>query len=185
MFFQKLQKILKAPFLASLGVMSSVLAPPVHAHCPLCVGALGAAAASATYFGLDGSVVGAFAGAMGASTGVWIARKIKRKYIPGQNALIILGSYISMVLALFAIDTGIVYIPIFLAGTPGALLNKAYFVSKGLLGSFIGAPIAYFSWILHEKIKTVRGRVLFPFQGTAFTIIATIVAALPLQLYFG
>ena len=52
----------------------------VYAHCPLCTGAVGAAAVTANYYGLDNSIIGIFIGAFAISTGLWFGLKVKKKY---------------------------------------------------------------------------------------------------------
>ena len=54
--------------------------PLAYAHCLLCTMAVGAAAVTAKYYGVDTSIIGIFAGALAISIGLWIGLKIKKQY---------------------------------------------------------------------------------------------------------
>lgn len=161
-----------------IAVTSSVSAA---AHCPLCTGAIGAAAVSAKLMGVDTSIIGVFIGAFGISTGIWIARKIKH-YIKFQTPLIVIASFLLTVIPLYTIDTGSMYIPVLLAGASGTLLNKVYWISKLLLGSLLGGVVSWVAYGFHLIIKKINGRVLFPFQGVAITLLALLLTTIPLYL---
>ncbi len=78
----------------------------VAAHCPLCTGAIGAAAVSAKMMGVDSSIIGVFIGAFGISTGIWAARWIAKK-TQRQLGLLVTGCGIALLLILLflKIDT--------------------------------------------------------------------------------
>lgn len=156
----------------------------VHAHCPLCTAAVGAGVLGARYFGLGDSIVGLFVGAFGIATGLWLASKIKQRYIPFQTALIAAGSTALTVLPLMALSDQLLYIPPLLLGT-NTWLSQALFVNKFLVGSIIGAIVSGLAWQFHLYIKKLKGRVLFPFQGIAFTIAALLVSSGFLFLFWG
>lgn len=154
-----------------------LIVPFVSAHCPLCTGAIVAAAGTATYFGVDASIVGLFVGAFGVSTGLWIGRKI-RKRIPFQLSLIVLLSFVSTILPLF-----------FMAGEqfmfPVGFLDRVFFFDKMIFGSFLGGIFVWPSFLIHEWIKKVRGRVFFPYQGIAITVGVLLMQAVVLFFVFG
>lgn len=154
-----------------------------YAHCPLCAGAIGAAAVSANYFGVDPSIVGAFAGALGLSMGLWIAGAVKKDYIKFQKHIIILASFLFTLIPLVGATTEVVYLPVLLGG-PLGFLNKVYFIDKLVLGALAGSVSALVSYRLHLYIKNRRG-VLFPYQGVAFTVVSVAAASGTLYLLFG
>ena len=153
----------------------------VAAHCPLCTGAIGAAAVSAKMMGVDTSIIGVFVGAFGISTGIWIARKLKRR-IPLQTPLIVLASFLLTIIPLYPLDVGSFYLPVLLVGKAGTVFNKVYWIGKLLFGSVLGAVVSWGAYGIHIGIKKFNGRVLFPFQGVAITLLALILAAIPLYL---
>ncbi len=159
----------------------ALLPAAAHAHCPLCTAAVGSAAVTARYFGLDASIIGVFIGAFAVSTGLWVALKLKRR-ISFQTPLIVAASFLLTVLPLLAIMPDTIYIPVLLAGAPGTAVNKVYWVNKMLFGSVIGSAAAIAAYILHRRIKEIRGKVLFPFQGVALTVAALFAASA--ALYF-
>lgn len=165
-----------------LAVLPVSLIPSVYAHCPLCTAAVGAAAVSAKYYGLDASIIGLLIGAFAISTGLWIAIKIKKKYFKIQSALIVLSSFLLTVIPLSGIIDDSAYVPMLLFGASGSLLNKAYWINKILLGSLVGALLTIAAFWLHTCIKKINGKVLFPFQGIAITL--AFLAVSGISLYF-
>ena len=149
--------------------------PLVSAHCPLCTGAVVAAAAGAGYLGLDVSIVGLFVGAFGVSTGLWIGNKIKRIYIPFQLSLIVLLSFFSTIIPLMFMKNDIFLL---------SFMHRLFFVDKMLFGSFLGGFICLPGWWIHNHIKRVRGRVLFPYQGVVLTLGLLFASAATLYLSF-
>lgn len=153
-----------------------------EAHCPLCTGALGAGAAAAKYYGLDESIIGVLIGAFGVSIGLWIARSIKKEYFRFQSAAIVLLSFILTLLPLLGISKESIYLPIFITGGPGTILNKVYWINKTLFGGIIGGIATIFAFWLHIYIKKINGKVLFPYQGIAFSV--AILLLVSTSLYF-
>lgn len=161
------------------------LIPSVYAHCPICTAAVGAAAVSAKYYGLDISIIGLLVGAFGISTGLWIGLKIKKQYFKFQLPVIVFASFLLTVMPLLYIDKDVIYFPLLLAGSSGSLLNKVYWVNKMLLGSIIGGVLTLFAFWSHVYIKKLNSKVLFPFQGIAITLVLLSIASLVLHLTFG
>lgn len=153
----------------------------VHAHCPLCTAAVGTAAVTARYFGLDASIIGVFIGAFGASTGLWVALKLKKR-IMFQTPLIVLASFLLTALPLLAVVPDTFYFPLLATGDAGTALNKVYWVNKLFFGSVLGLAATTAAFIMHRRIKEVRGKVLFPFQGIAITVAVLLVLSLALYL---
>ncbi|MBI4021383.1 MAG: hypothetical protein HY369_04005 [Candidatus Aenigmarchaeota archaeon] len=176
---------MKSLLTAATALLSLAFLPPVRAHCPLCLGAVGIAASTATYYGVDQSVVGLFWGAMGISTGLWILAHLRKRWVRFQTQLVIVGSILLAVLPLFALPADSLYVPLLLAGEPGSLLNRVYWVNKLVVGGIIAVPVTLFAWRAHLLIKQVRHRVLFPFQGVVLTVSLLLVAGLGLYVAFG
>lgn len=157
-------------FFIFLLIFLSLLSIDVFAHCPLCTGAIGVAAVSAKYYGLDVSVIGIFIGAFAISTGLWIGRKIKN-YFKFQTTLIVIASFLLTVIPLMAVIKDTIYFPLNLFGSPGSLFQKVYWLNKLLIGSIIGSLATLFAFWLHLFIKKTRQKVLFPYQGIVLTIV--------------
>jgi hypothetical protein len=150
--------------------MSAFSLSSVEAHCPVCTIAVGAAAVTAKYYGLDVSIIGLLMGAFGISTGLWLGRRVKRQYIRFQLPLIILTSFLLTVVPLLFISGDFLYLPVFLFGPLGSIFNNVYLIDKMLLGSIIGGFVTLGSYRIHNYVKNKNGRVLFPFQGVVFTL---------------
>ena len=157
------------------------LIPSVYAHCPICTLAVGAAAVSAKYYGLDVSIIGMLIGAFGISTGLWIGLKIK-KYFKFQFPLIVAASFLLTVIPLLAISNDTIYFPLLFFGPSGSVLNKVYWIDKLLFGSIIGGLVTLLAYLTHIYIKKQNGKVLFPFQGVIVTLFFLAVSGL--ILYF-
>lgn len=158
--------------------------PQAHAHCPLCTAAVGAAAASAKYYGLDTSIIGLLIGAFGASTGLWIGLKVKKEYFKLQLPAIVLASFLLTVIPLLYISNDLIYFPLLFFGPSGFVFNKVYWVDKMLFGSLIGGFASLFAYLTHVYIKKRSGKVLFPFQGVAFTLAFLAASGLGMYLAF-
>lgn len=156
---------------------------PVFAHCPLCTAAVGAAAVSAKYYGMDISIIGLLIGAFGISTGLWIGLKAKR-YFKFQLPAIVAASFLLTVIPLMYIGNESIYLPVLLFGQAGSLLNKVYWINKFLMGNIIGALATIFAYFIHISIKKQKGSVLFPYQGIAFTVAFLAISGIGLYFAF-
>jgi hypothetical protein len=164
--------------------ISLLAVPAAYAHCPLCTAAVGAAALSAKYYGLDVSIIGLLIGAFAVSTGLWVGLKIK-KFFRFQLAFVVLLSFLSTVIPLKFINGDLIYFPLLLLGPPGFFLNKVYWIDKLLLGSVIGAAVTLAAFFAHSYIKKSRGKVFFPFQGITITLFMLLLSGLGLYFTIG
>lgn len=171
-------------FVAPLVILAAI-APSVSAHCPLCTAAVGAAAVSAKYYGLDISIIGLLIGAFAISTGLWAGLKIEKEFFKFQFPIIVLVSFLLTVFPLLYISNDTVYFPLLLVGKAGSILNKVYWVNKVLLGSIIGALVTLSAYYSHIYIKKINGKVLFPFQGVALTLAFLFASGLSMYFIFG
>ena len=179
---QKLKKLAIAGLLFLFSLFNISIA---HAHCPLCTGAVGAAAVGAKYLGMDVTIIGVFIGAFAISTGLWFAKWVGKKLANFgiyHAYTIVIASFALTVLPLMSLEPEPLYLPVFITGAAGTILNKAYWTNKILFGSIFGGLAAIIAYWLHIKIKESRGKVLFPFQGIVFTILS--LAATSAILYF-
>ncbi len=157
----------------------------VHAHCPLCVAAMGAGILGARSLGFGDAVVGLFVGAFALSTGLWLNQKIRSRFIPFQSAGVLGASFALTILPLQPMATENLYLPVFLAGPAGSPLNQAYFTTVFLAAGIVGGIVSLGGLAIHNQIKKKYGRVLVPFQGIIVTIGLLLVTAAALTLWKG
>lgn len=157
------------------------LTPIVYAHCPICTAAVGAAAVSAKYYGLDTSIIGLLIGAFGVSTGLWVGTKMKFKF---QLPIIVLASFLLTAMPLRYISGESIYLPLLIFGSSGSFLNRVYFIDKIFFGSLIGGLITLMAYFIHIHIKRLNNKVLFPFQGIAITFSLLLISGLSLYFIF-
>ncbi len=157
-----------------LVVVTAASVPVVMAHCPLCTAAVGSAAVAARYFGVDASVIGVMVGGFAVSTGLWLGLKLKKWYFV---ALAVAASFALTVIPVMALVPDDFYFPLLVSGEPGSVLQRVYWLNKLLVGSFAGGIGALAAYAAHIRIKASRGKVLFPFQGTALTFASMLAVA--------
>ncbi len=168
----------------------SVLALPIAlltlksatAHCPLCTVGAAAAAGGALWLGIDKIVVGLFLGAFAASTGWWLGRLIKKKYVPFQHGLIILLSFALTIIPLLPIISSLKPFSVFLWGDYGSLLNRTYVIDAALVSSIFGGLITSVTPWLSKRVSALREGKVYPFQGVAMTLMILLLAGTILQL---
>jgi len=154
-----------------------ILLPLASAHCPLCTVGAGAAAGAAVWLGVSKIVVALFVGAFAMSMGMWFAKLPKKRHIPFQRTLIILGIFLTTVFPLLPVFSTIGPLYLSFAGEYG----KTYAVNYALAGSFLGGIITFISPGLNVKIKEKRGGKGIPFQGILITFGLLIITALIIQ----
>ncbi len=154
---------------------------PAKAHCPLCTAGAGAAAAGASWLGVNMAVVGVLIGGFALSMGWWIANLIKKKYFKGQDVGIIIATFLVTIIPIIPIVNGAMPITISLTGDYGSLLNRTYMVDGFLLGSILGGILVSIAPSISKKISEYRKETI-PFQGMALTISMLIVTALIVQV---
>ena len=155
--------------------------PVVYAHCPLCTVGAAAVATGAIWFGVSKLVVALFIGAFAISVGWWIARVIKKRYIPHQKPVLIILSFILTVLPVLPILNYIYPIYISLTGDYGSLLNRTYIINLSLVTALIGGFIVSIGPWLSSKISKLNNNKILPFQGIILTFVLLIMAGVAMQ----
>lgn len=161
-----------------------VSAKPALAHCPLCTIGAGLVAGGAAWLGVKYAVIGIFLGAFSFALGFWISTMIKKKYIPYQNWVLGLISFLTTILPLRPLleDYGSLFIS--LSGDYGSLLNRTYLIDKFFVGSLAGAIILMISpYISKALTKSRKGKMLWSYQGMAITFALLIFAGLITQFF--
>lgn len=153
----------------------------VYAHCPLCTIGAGAVAVVAAYLGVGYAPIGIFIGAFGMALGLWIAGKIKKKYLPFQDFLIGLLSFLLTIVPLRMMFQE--YLPLYISwfGDYGSWFNRTYLFNKFIIGSIIGGVLVLISPLLSDWLSKLRKGEKFRFQKMVLTFIILFLAALILQ----
>jgi hypothetical protein len=152
-------------FLFLIILLFIIFSIPVYAHCPLCTAAVGVAAGTASYYGMDVSIIGIFIGAFAISTGLWVALKTKKEYVRFQKHLIVGSSFLLTVIPMIGVLPLTMQLPFF----PDTYVNKMIF------GAIFGAIASFLALYAHNYIKKIKGKALFPFQGIAITILFLVI----------
>lgn len=156
----------------------------VVAHCPLCTAGAAVVGGGALVLGVKTIVVGIFIGAVAVSTGYWLARLVKKQYVPLQKNGIILFSFLLTVIPLLSLPIFSEPYPVYISwfGDYGSLFNRTYVLSSMLLGSIFGGITVIISPWVSKQLANLRKGKKIPFQGTAVTLILLVIAGALLQL---
>ncbi len=161
--------------------LSGLLFPATAlAHCPLCTAGAGLVAIGAYWLGVNGLTIGVLIGAFALALGLWIARLIKKKYLPRQDSIIGLFSWLTTLLPLQMLLSDYTSIYINWAGSYGSLLNRTYPVNLFLIGGVIGGALIYLAPPLSRAITERRGKTT-PYQGIIITFALLILTSLLTQ----
>jgi len=156
------------------------LSKTISAHCPLCTIGAGAAAAGAIWLGVSTIIVALFLGAFAMSMGMWFSRLLskKRKYIPFQNIIVIVGVFLLTLLPILPLVKAIgpLYIPFI-----GAY-GKTYAFNYSIFSGIFGGLVVLASPSISKKITKLRRGKMLPFQGIIITIGLLIIFGVILQL---
>ncbi len=172
--------IKKILLIVMLPVFLIFLVDIVSAHCPLCTIGAGAAAAGAVWLGVSKVVVALFIGAFAMSMGMWFARVIekRKKFIPFQSPLIIIGVFLLTILPLIPIVKAVGPLDMSFIGNYGTI----YVFNYSLGSSLLGGIITFISPKINKKIREKRNGKGIPFQGILLTFLLLAIAALIIQL---
>lgn len=174
---KKLLSILTLSSLATLLVPTKALA-----HCPLCTGGAGVAAAMAALLGVKYGAIAVFMGAFSVALGLWLSRKVKRQYVKHQSTILFWVIYLSTLLPMYPFLNGD-YLSqyVSLSGDYGGLLNRTYLIDLFIVGSAVGSLIVYFSPKLSAYISQKRNGKMLPFQGLIITFLLLTLVSVGIQ----
>ena len=152
------------------------------AHCPLCTVGAAAAGGVAAWLGVSGAVVGIFVGGASLLLGWWLAKRIKRKFVPYQEQILAFLIYLSVVLPAypFVKDYTSLYISLF--GDYGTILHNTYLINLFILGSVIGAIVVLISPYISKLASKLSGGGRIHFQGVVVTIVLLTVVSVLIEL---
>jgi hypothetical protein len=172
----------KAIFGISLTGALATISAPVHAHCPLCTAGAAAGAGAAALLGVTYGAIGIFLGAFATALGLWMARIIKKKIIPGQYIVVFWAVYLSTLLPLVPLMKD--YSPLYIAwsGDYGSLLHRTYLINWFIVGAAIGTLIVWITPRLSALITKWRGGKTIRFQGLALTLLLLTAAGVLMQV---
>ena len=161
------------------GIFSIITLNSVLAHCPLCTTGAAVGIGFTRTYGVDDSIVGLFIGALIASSALWFNKWFKKKIdFPLQTLLLMIISFLLITVPFYykgiIIDFAMVKsIPEVHGMTGFGVLGLANLgVDKLLFGMILGTLAIWSVFALSDRIKKINGKVLFPYQGMVFMIIA-------------
>lgn len=154
------------------------------AHCPLCTGGAGAAAALAAFLGVKYGAIAVFMGAFATAISLWIAKKIKKQYIRYQPQILFWILYISTLAPMYPFMKGdYVSKYVSLGGEYGSWSNKTYLLDLFFVGAVIGTVIMFASPYLSKAITKRRNGKMIRFQGLIITFVLLTLSAVLMQLW--
>ncbi len=164
---------LASTFFVGLPVLILLMSTPAHAHCPLCTAGAGVLALSAAKLGVGPMPIGIFLGAFAVALGLWVARLLKRQYLPRQKVLLAVFSFATTIFPLQAVlaDNASVYLPFW--GEYG----KTFVINLFVVGAVVGGLLILSSPYLSRKLALARGGEMYPFQGMVITLVLLVSAA--------
>jgi hypothetical protein len=151
------------------------------AHCPLCTVGAGALAVAAAAFGVNAAPIGVFIGAFSLALALWLAKLVKKIYIPQQKTILTIGIFLATIIPIMPLIREYRPLYISLFGNYGSLLHNTYMINLYLLGSIVGALILLISPYLSQIITKSRNGKKLPYQGLGITFLLLIIVALIFQ----
>ncbi len=169
--------MIAAAHLTALLALLSLLPTAAHAHCPLCTAGAGVVAFGAAKLGVGPMSVGIFLGAFAVALGLWVARLLKKQYLPRQKEALAIFSFVTTILPLQSVlaDYTSVYLPFW--GEYG----KTLLINRFLVGGIIGGVLILLSPYLSRKLALARGGAMYPFQGMVITLGLLVTAAVVIE----
>ena len=164
-------------------LLASLIPTKVFAHCPLCVGGAGAAAALASVLGVKYGAIGVFIGGFAVALSLFIARRLPQK-IKFQNIIVGWLIYLTTIIPMYPFLKGD-YTSWFISagGDYGSMFNKTYLIDLFIVGGIIGSLIVLYAMKLSVYITNKRGGKQIKFQGMIITFSLLLISAVILQLW--
>ena len=172
----------QAIFGISLTGVLSLVSAPAYAHCPLCTAGAAAGAGAAALLGITYGTIGIFLGAFATALGLWIARIVKKQYIPAQRTVIFWAVYLSTLVPLVPLLKD--YSPLYISwmGEYGGLLHRTYLINWFIIGAVIGTLIVWLAPRLSALIIKWRDGNVIRFQGLILTLLLLVTAGVLMQV---
>ena len=166
-----------------VAVLVSLIPTKVLAHCPLCVGGAGAAAALASVLGVTYGAIGVFMGGFAVALSLFIANRLPKKF-KFQNIIVGWVIYLTTLIPMYPLLKGD-YVPWFISagGEYGSLLNRTYLIDLFIVGAVIGSLTVFYSMKLSSYITQKRDGKHIKFQGMILTFGLLLIAATLIQLW--
>ncbi len=160
------------------------MAAPVGAaaHCPLCTAGAAAAGGIAAWLGVSSIVIGIFLGAAALSMGWWLAKNIRKRFIPWQTQIVAGGIFASTIVPLLPLFGEYTSWYVAVAGEYGTLLHNVYLLNLFLMGSIVGVFIVLVSPQVSKGVTIFRKGKAMPYQGLAITFLLLLAASLAVEL---
>lgn len=170
-------KIVSTSFIGLL-VLNLLVSTPAHAHCPLCTAGAGVVALGAARLGAGPMSIGIFLGAFAVALGLWVARYLKKQYLPRQRVLLAILSFATTIFPLQAVlaDSASVYLPFW--GEYG----KTFVINLFVVGAVAGGILTLLPPYLSKKLTLARSGEMYPFQGMVITLLLLVSAAAVIEL---
>jgi hypothetical protein len=167
-----------AASLTGLLALMLLLPAAAYAHCPLCTAGAGVVALGAAKLGVGPMSVGIFLGAFAVALGLWVARLLKKQYMPRQKEALAIFSFATTIFPLQSVlaDYTSVYLPFW--GEYG----KTLLINLFLVGGIIGGVLILLSPYLSRKLALARGGAMYPFQGMVITLVLLSSVAVVIEL---
>jgi hypothetical protein len=164
-------------------VVALALPAKAFAHCPLCVGGAGAAAALASVFGIKYGAIGVFMGGFAVALSLFIVNRLPQKF-RFQNIVVGWLIYLTTILPMYPFLKGD-YMSWFISvsGDYGSLLNTTYLIDFFIVGAIIGSLVVLYSMKLSSLITQKRGGKHIKFQGLLLTFGLLFLSAVAIQLW--
>ncbi len=171
----------KSIILAALtSLMSLSTIPAVMAHCPLCTAGAGAGIMVARFYGVDDTIVGLLIGALIISSALWFNKWLKKRIdFPLQEAVFVILSFLLTAVPFYY--AGLITDFEMVRSMPEhhSILGLGVLgIDKLLFGMILGTFVIWFVFNLSDSIKETRKRVLWPYQGLSFMLMALIILSL-------
>jgi len=161
----------KKTILAILSILTFLtFVTPVYAVCPVCTVAVGGGVLLSRYFGVDDLIIGVWVGGLLVSLGLWMATYLKRKFIVGQQWLMVIVLWLTTYLGFK--EAGFIGHPTCKIHGHDKLLSGMVF---GTIAFILGFEL---DCLLRKFNKKEQRKAFFPYQKVVapifFLIIATI-----------
>ncbi len=170
-------KIASTSFIGLLA-LNLLVSTPAHAHCPLCTAGAGVVALGAAKLGVGPMSVGIFLGAFAVALGLWVARFLKKQYVPRQKMVLAILSFATTIFPLQVVltDYSSVYLPFW------GEFGKTLLINLFVVGGIIGGVLMLLSPYLSRKLALARDGEMYPFQGMVITLVLLGSAAVVIEL---